>query len=128
MRAGRDTGDASAGRDARLCGDAGTVTAELALGLVAVVLVLAALLVTTAAASTRMRCLDAARTAARVAAFGASEAEAADAARRLVPDARVALTHDPPWLEVTVSTTVGGAWFTDGALTVSGSATAWVEP
>lgn len=109
-------------------GDAGTVTAELALGLVAVVLVLAALLVTTAAASTRMRCQDAARTAARAAALGSSEAEVVDAARRLVPAARVSVVRDPPWLEVTVSTAVGGAWFTGGAVTVTGSATAWVEP
>ncbi len=109
-------------------GDDGTVTAELALGLVAVVLVLAALLVTTAAASTRMRCLDAARSAARVAALGVSETEVVGAAHRVVPGSRVAVTRDPPWLEVTVTTAVGGAWFTGGAVTVSGSATAWVEP
>ena len=109
-------------------GDAGTVTAELALGLVAVVLVLAALLMTTSAASARMRCLDAARTAARVAALGMSDAEVAEAARRVVPGARVAVVHDPPWLEVTVTTELGGAWFTGGAVTVSGTASAWVEP
>lgn len=116
-------------RGARIgTGDAGTVTAELALGLVAVVLVLAALLVTTGASSTRMRCLDAARTAARVAALGESDAQVVAAARRIVPGARVAVVHDPPWLEVTVTSEVGGAWFTGGALTVTGSASAWVEP
>lgn len=112
----------------RLSGDAGTVTAELALGLVAVVLVLAALLMTTSAASARMRCLDAARTAARVAALGMSDAEVVEAARRVVPGAQVAVVHDPPWLEVTVTTELGGAWFSGGAVTVSGTASAWAEP
>ena len=109
-------------------GEEGTVTAELALGLVAVVLVLAALLVTTSASSTRMRCLDAARTAARVAALGVSDAEVVAAAQRVVPGARVAVEHEPPWVDVTVTTEVGGAWFTGGAIAVSGSASAWVEP
>lgn len=108
--------------------DEGTVTAELALGLVAVVLVLAALLVTTSAVSTRMRCLDAARTAARVAALGVADAEVSEAAQRVVPGARVVVTREPPWVEVTVTTAVGGGWFTGGAVTVAGSATAWVEP
>lgn len=126
---GREGTRRSSGRARpRRGGDAGTVTAELALGLVAVVLVLAALLLTTAAASTRMRCLDAARTAARVAALGVSEGEVVAAAHRVVPGSRVTVRREPPWLEVTVTTAVGGAWFTDGAVTVSGSATAWVEP
>lgn len=115
-------------RDRRPRGDVGTVTAELALGLVAVVLVLAALLATTAAASARMRCLDAARTAARVAALGAGEAEVVAAAQRVVPGADVALVREPPWLEVTVTTDLAGAWFTGGSVAASGSATAWVEP
>lgn len=104
------------------------MTAELALGLVAVVLVLAALLVTSAAVTGQMRCLDAARTAARVAVTGAPEADVVEAARRVLPGSRVEVRHDGPWLEITVTGTVGGAWFTDGALTVSGSATGWVEP
>lgn len=94
----------------------------------AVVLVLAALLMTTSAASARMRCLDAARTAARVAALGMSDAEVVEAARRVVPGAQVAVVHDPPWLEVTVTTELGGAWFSGGAVTVSGTASAWAEP
>lgn len=120
--------DPGRGLRRRAADDAGTVTAELALGLVAVVLVLAALLVTTTAVTTRMRCVDAARTAARVAATGAAEVEVVEAAHRVVPGSRVGVVQDPPWLEVTVTSTVGGAWFTGGAVTVSGSATAWVEP
>ncbi|GEN80107.1 TadE family type IV pilus minor pilin [Actinotalea fermentans] len=119
---------AAVDRRGRLRGDDGTVTAELALGLVAVTLVLAALLVTTAAASARMRCLDAARTAARVAALGVADGEVVAAAQRVVPGARVTLVRDPPWMEVTVTTDVGGAWFTGGSLAASGSATAWAEP
>lgn len=108
--------------------DRGSVTAELALGMVAVVLVLAALLVTTSAVATRMRCLDAARSAARVAALRVEEAQVVAAAHRVAPGARVVVAHDQPWVEVTVSSAVGGSWFTGGALTVSGSAVAWVEP
>lgn len=108
--------------------DQGSVTAELALGMVAVVLVLAALLVTTAAAAARMRCLDAARTGARVAALRVDETEVVAAAHRVAPGARVTVTHDPPWVEVSVTSAVGGAWFTGGAITVEGTAVAWVEP
>lgn len=111
----------------RVGGDAGTVTAELALGLVAVVLVLAVLLLTASASSLQVRCVDAARAGARVAALGQSDGEAAAAARQLAPGAVVRVRRDPPWVEVSVTRALAGSWFTS-ALAVSGSATAWLEP
>jgi len=108
-------------------GDRGTVTAELALGLVAVTLVLAALLLATAASSVRVRCEDAARAGARVAALGAGDAEVAAVARRVAPGAAVAVRRDPPWVEVEVTRALPGAWFADG-LAATGRATAWAEP
>lgn len=107
----------------------GSVTAELAVGMVAVVLVLAVLLVTVAAASARMRCLDAARAGARLAALGETDAEVVALAHRLAgPGAGVLVVRAPPWVEVRVSASVPGGWFTGGAVGLSASATAWAEP
>lgn len=109
--------------------DRGSVTAELAIGMVAVVLVLAVLLVTASAAAARMRCLDAARTGARVAALGEPDAAVTAAARRVAGvGAVVTVTRDPPWVEVRVSASIPGGWFTGGAVGLSASATAWAEP
>ncbi len=109
--------------------DAGSVTAELAVGLVGVVLVLALVLVGAAAAGARLRCQEAARTGARIAALGSPDADVQDAVRAVAgPDAAVEVVRDPPWVEVRVTGTVAGGWFTGGPLEVSGSATSWVEP
>jgi len=109
--------------------DGGAVTAELAIGMIAVVLVLAVLLVTVAAASARMRCLDAARAGARLAALGETDPEVAALAHRLAgPGAGVLVVRQPPWVEVRVSASVPGGWFTGGAVGLSASATAWAEP
>jgi hypothetical protein len=105
------------------------VTAELALGLPAVVLVLAVVLVTVAAGAAQLRCADAARAGARAAAIGEAPAEVRAAAGRVAGEgARVTIRPDGEWVTVEVSTTAPGAWFTGGRLTVRGSATAWVEP
>lgn len=114
---------------ARAARERGSVTAELAVGLVAVVLVLALVLVTASAAAARLRCQDGARTGARVAALGGSDAEVADAARRAAGSAsNVAVRRAPPWVEVEVSAAVPGGWFTGGSIGVVGAATAWLEP
>jgi hypothetical protein len=55
--------------------DGGSVTAELAVGLVAVVTVLLLVLAVGAATVARVRCTDAARAGARVAALGESDAQ-----------------------------------------------------
>lgn len=116
-------------RGVRARSDSGSATAELAVGMVAVVLVLGLLLVTTAAASARMRCQDAARAGARVAAIGQSDAEVVAVARRVAGGAaEVAIERHPPWVEVSVSSSVPGSWFTGGSVGLSASATAWTEP
>lgn len=102
---------------------------ELALALPAVVLVLAVLLVTAAAATTQLRCADGARAGARVAALGQSDADVVDVVHRIAGAAvRVEVHRDPPWVEVTVSAAVPGSWVTIGDLGLTTKATAWLEP
>ena len=114
---------------ARAARDRGSVTAELAVGLVAVVLVLTLVLGAASAAAARLRCQDAARTGARVAALGGTDVEVADAARRTMgSDASVTVRREPPWVEVEVSAAVPGGWFTGGSVGLVGTATAWLEP
>ena len=109
--------------------DVGAVTAELALALPALVLVVAVLLLTATTTTAQMRCADGARAGARVAALGQSDAEITAVARRLAgQDATVRVVRSPPWVEVTVSAELPGAWFTAGPLGLLGRSTAWVEP
>ena len=110
-------------------GDRGAVTAELALALPAVMLVVAVVLVTAAATSAQMRCADGARAGARVAALGQSDAEVTSVARRLAgDDALVRVVRSPPWVRVDVSADIPGSWFTGGSVGLAASATAWLEP
>lgn len=103
------------------------MTAELALGLVSVMLVLGLLLGVVATAAARLTCLDAARAAARVAATGESDAAVAEVARAVAgAGAQVAVRRDPPWVVVTVTTRAPGG--SVGMPVPSGTATAWVEP
>ena len=115
------------GRPAR--DDTGAVTAELAIALPAVVLVVAVVLVTAVAGIGQLRCADAARIAARVAALGEADAEVRAAARHVAgPGAQVRIEREPPWVEVVVETDGPAARFTAGALHLSATATAWAEP
>ncbi|MCV2394903.1 pilus assembly protein TadE [Actinotalea sp. M2MS4P-6] len=122
ITAGRWRGAAAGGRER------GSVTAELAVALPAVVLVVAALLVTVSAGGTQLRADEAARTAARLAAFGASDAEVRAAAVQLLPGATVDIAHEAPWVEVRVAAGAAGGWLTSGPLEVRAAATAWQEP
>lgn len=107
----------------------GAVSAELALALPAVVLVIAVLLVTAAGTTAQLRSADAARTGARLAALGEPDAAVLDAVRHLAgPGASVDVQRSPPWVEVEVSVSVPGSWFTAGDLGLGARATAWVEP
>lgn len=108
-------------------GDRGAVTAELAVGLVAVTVVLLAVLATGAATITRMACVDAARTAARVAALGETDAAVRAAATRVLGarGGNVELHREDGWVTVTVSSPVTG-W--SAGMRAQGSATARVEP
>jgi hypothetical protein len=105
------------------------VTAEFAMALPAVVLVVAVLVLTLAAGSAQLRCAEAARTAARVAALGETDSEVASAARRVAGDgASVHVARSVPWVEVQVSSGVAGTWLTAGPLLARATSTAWVEP
>lgn len=108
--------------------DAGAVTAELAVALPAVVLVLALLLVVGGAVAGGLRCTDAARVGARLAALGEDEVTVAAAARRVAGgSADVDVRRDGPWVEVVVRADGPAAWF--GAVVgLSGRAVAWQEP
>ena len=90
--------------------DRGSVTAELAVGLPAVVLLLVALLTVASAAVAQTRCTDAARAGARSAALGEPDGEVVATARRLAGvGAEVAVSRAEGWVTVTVSDAVG-AW------------------
>jgi hypothetical protein len=107
----------------------GSVTAELAVGLPVVVLLLVAVLTLAAASTAQMRALDAARAAARALAVGEDEAVARAAALRVGgEDAELALARDGEWVEVTVTRPVGDGWLASAPLRATGEAVAWVEP
>ena len=108
--------------------DRGSVTAELAVGLPAVVLLLLAVLGTSAAGVVQQRCAEAARTGARLAALGEDDAAVGAASRRVAGDAAsVGVTRDEGWVTVSVaaSLTVAGI---GSAVTLTGRSAAWREP
>ncbi len=105
------------------------MTVELALGLPVLVLLVAMVLVTTAAGIGSLRCADAARTAARVAALGEPDAVVAESARRVAgTSAQVSVLRGGGWVDVVVEAPTAGGWFTGGPMAVRGRASAWVEP
>lgn len=114
---------------ARSDADRGSVTAELAVGIVSVTLVLVTVLAVGAATTTRLVCLDAARTAARVAALGEPAADAVAAARHVLGwrDADVRLRRDGSWVTVEVDAPFAG-WPGADRMRARASATAWAEP
>lgn len=107
--------------------DRGAVTAELAVALPAVVLVLAALLVVVLAGVSQIRVVDAARAGARAASAGESDGRVHEIVTRLAgSSASAAVGGDGSWVTVTVRTSVVGGWFS-GPLAVTATATARVE-
>lgn len=110
-------------------GDRGSVTAELAVALPAVLLVLVAVLVLTTAAVTQLRCADAARAGARAAAIGEdTEGVRATVARVAGPGADVTVAREGEWVTVAVSAAVAGEGLRAGPLVARARAVAWVEP
>ncbi len=88
--------------------DRGSVTAELAVGLPAVVLVLVALLAISSAAITQTRCADGARAGARSAALGEDDASVLATARRVAgAGAEVSVSRSDGWVSVAVTEAVG---------------------
>jgi hypothetical protein len=107
----------------------GAVTAELAVGLPVVALLLVAVLTLGAASGAQHRARAAARAGARALAIGED-----DAAVRAVIEkvgghgSQVRLERDGEWVEVSVSRPVAGGWLASTPLRATGRATAWVEP
>lgn len=107
----------------------GAVTAELALVLPAVVMVLLVCCTLGAAVLGQVRCADAARAAARAAAIGEPVAVVTSVARELAgADAEVSVDTDGSWVEVVVSRPVVSGVLGAGTLEARASARAWVEP
>ena len=108
--------------------DEGTVTAELAVVLPAVVLLCAALLFAGQVVLRQVQCADAARAGARLAARGdPAAAVTAEARRRAPPDASVGVTRKGDTVLVEVSAPVRGVGIGWLGATARAAATALAE-
>jgi hypothetical protein len=104
------------------------VTAELALALPAVLLVLVTVLLTVSVGLTQLRCQDAARAGARVAALGVPDADVVAAAQHVGGGGTaVTVVREHPWVTVTVTAAVGAGRLGE-TFRLDATATAWVEP
>lgn len=109
--------------------DRGSVTAELAVALPAVVLMLGVVVALVGAGVSHLQTIDAARAGARAAALGEGDAVVVAAARRVGGGpAEVTVVREDGWATVTVRVPVTVAGLGVGPLEASGSATAWIEP
>ncbi|MHA7135484.1 TadE family type IV pilus minor pilin [Oerskovia turbata] len=105
------------------------MTAELALAMPAVVLVLAAVVALAAGANAQLQAADAARAAARAVAIGEDDAVVRDVVAQVAgADAAVTVSRGDPWVEVRVAKPVVGGWLSRSPLQARGAAVAWVEP
>ena len=92
----------------RRLGDRGGVTVEAAIGMAVFAMFLAVVLSGVSAMADQVRCVDAAREAARLAARGEQD-EARTAVERIAPEnAEVTITMTGEHIEVQVSSTPGG--------------------
>jgi hypothetical protein len=112
-------------------GDDGYATAEAAVALPALLVVLALAIGVLVSVGDQLRCVDAARVGARVASRGDGDGAAAEAARRAAPaGAQVRITHRGDQVEVTVTDDVrpfGPALRMLPSVAVGARATAQVE-
>lgn len=109
--------------------DRGSVTAELAVVLPGVVLVLVAVLLVGAAAITQLRCADAARAGARAAALGEPAVMVTALAADLAgAGARVRVSEEDGWVVVEVSQAVETGPLGGVGWRASATASAWPEP
>lgn len=113
---------------ARVSGDAGSATAELAIAMPAVVLLLVFVLALMGTGVVRLRCDDAARAGARSAALGEPDAAVVSTARRVAGGGDVGVDRDGGWVTVTVGRTVVPGITGAGGWRITGTATARVEP
>ncbi|MDR2703355.1 MAG: pilus assembly protein [Cellulomonadaceae bacterium] len=117
----------------QLVPDRGAVTAELAVALPGVVLLLLTILGLGAAFGTQMRVSDAARTAARLYSVSAGLADITAVAQQVAgQSAVVELLPEHPlpgeWATITVRRSASFGPANLGPLLLSGSATVWLEP
>lgn len=82
--------------------DSGMIVVELAIGLLAIVLVLVMVLGVVTIGLAHVSALDAARAGARAAARGESDARVVSVARQSAPDARISIVGDDRTVAVTV--------------------------
>lgn len=129
------SGSAPSGPPPSQARDAGSVTAEVAITLPAVVAVLVAVLVLTGAAITQVRCAEAARAGARSAALGEDAATVRLRAEAVLgaslgsaAPAVVTVRRDGAWAVVRVERPVVTAGWVGAGLVASAEARAWVEP
>lgn len=115
------------GTDRRRSDERGSVTAELAVTLPAVVVVLLAILVAGSVGTAQLRCWDGARVGARSAALGADDGVVTAAAQRAAGDgAQVAVSGAGEWVEVRVARDVRTAF--GASIRVEAHARALREP
>lgn len=108
--------------------DRGAVTAEFAVALPAVLLLLAMLLAGAAAGITQLRIEEAARAGARALARGEGSTAVAGIARRLAGDSATAsVSAQGEWMDVTVTARVGGPFGTVIPWTLTARASARTE-
>jgi hypothetical protein len=108
--------------------DAGMATAELAVALPAVVLILSMLVVAGRLELAQLRCDDAARIAARWRARGEDVAQGRAVAARAAPaGATISVTLSGPWVRARVVAVVDPGWRIGPPIQVSGLAVAAME-
>ena len=109
--------------------DRGVVTAEIAVALPALVIVVLAAITAVSAMTAQLRCFDAAREGARAAARGEAPAAVHDIATRVAPQrATVTVVPAGDRISVAVSTTVRLLAGRGPAIRVAGRAVAAAEP
>lgn len=107
----------------------GMVTAEIAVALPAVMLVLVAVLTLVAASVAQMRAVDAARAGARAIAIDQDDAGVERVVAQIGgDDADLSVDRDGEWVRVTVTIPVVSGWDAPGPLRAKGTATTWAEP
>lgn len=109
--------------------DRGAITAELAVALPAVGIMILVVLLMTTVSITHLRVSDAARAGARSAALG----EPDDTIRQIImavagDSAEMQITREPPWVTVSVTRSVGADWLNVSPLRAHGEASARLEP
>ncbi|MFF1530680.1 TadE family type IV pilus minor pilin [Cellulomonas sp. NPDC058312] len=105
------------------------MTAEMAVVLPVVALLVGVVVALASIAATQLRCADAARSGARAAALGEDDAAVARVARRIAGDgAQAAVGRGDGWVVVTVEVAVGPTVPLLGGVVVHGTATAREEP